>query len=72
MVSFCETWPSGNGRPLVLAIFASIFSSIKQLKAAAAPDTNAIPIDEKNKISSGTMPGVAKNIPIIAVKTMRA
>jgi hypothetical protein len=42
------------------------------LKAAAAPDTNAIPIDEKNRISSGTMPGVAKNIPIIAVKTMRA
>jgi hypothetical protein len=51
---------------------ASIFSSIKQLNAAAAPDTKAIPMDAKNKISTGTIPGVAKNIPMIAVKTIRA
>ena len=28
--------------------------------------------DAKNKISTGTIPGVAKNIPMIAVKTIRA
>jgi hypothetical protein len=62
----------GRGRARVLAIRASIFSSIKQLKAAAAPDTNPIPrIALINKFN-GTMPGVDKNIPMTAVKTIRA
>ena len=67
-----ETCPVGNGRPLVRAINASIFSSIKQLKAAAAPLTKAIPMLAAIRILIGTMPGVAKNIPIMAVKTINA
>jgi hypothetical protein len=70
-VSLCVNCPVGRGRPLVLAITASIFSSIKQLKAAAAPQTKAMPRLVKNNISIGTIIGVAKNIPIIAVKTIR-
>jgi hypothetical protein len=29
-------------------------------------------MDAKNKISKGTIPGVDKNMPMIAVKTIRA
>jgi len=62
----------GNGLPRVRAIRASIFSSIKQLKAAAAPDTNPIPRIELINTFRGTMLGVDKNIPITAVKTIKA
>ena len=67
-----ESFPVTVGLPFVLAITASIFCSIRQLKAAAAPDTKLIPIIEANKISTGTIPGVAKNIPITAVNTIKA
>jgi hypothetical protein len=46
--------------------------SIKQLKAAAAPEENATPTVVATKIFHGTMPGVAINMPIIAVNTMSA
>ena len=72
IVSFWDTCPIGRGLPRVLAILASIFSSIKQLKAAAAPDTKPIPIIEAIKTSNGTMPGVDRNIPITAVNTIKA
>jgi hypothetical protein len=62
----------GRGLPLVLAIRASIFSSIKQLKAAAAPDTKPIPRIELINTLNGTIPGVDRNIPITAVKTIKA
>ena len=64
--------PIGKGLPRVLAIRASIFSSIKQLKAAAAPDTKPIPRIALINTFHGTMPGVDKNIPITAVKTIKA
>jgi len=59
------------GLPFVLAIMASIFCSIKQLKAAAAQETKPIPRIELNRRLDGTIPGVDKNIPITAVKTIR-
>jgi hypothetical protein len=40
--------PRGSGRPRVRAISASIFCSTRQLKAAAAPATRAMPIVAKN------------------------
>ena len=47
-----------------------MLSSIRQLNAAAAAATKPIPKMPENKISHGTIPGVLKNIPITAVKTM--
>ena len=62
----------GNGLPRVRAILASMLCSIKQLNAAAAPDANAIPKVAAIRISSGTILGVARNMPIIAVNTISA
>jgi len=59
-----------RGLALVLAILVSIASSIRQLNAAAAPATKPMPKIPENKISHGTIPGVLKNIPITAVKTI--
>ena len=66
-----DNCPVPIGLPFVLAITASIFCSIKQLKAAAANETKAIPKIELSNRLNGTIPGVAKNIPITAVKTIR-
>ena len=63
-------WPVGNGRARVRAIRASIFCSRRQLIAAAAPATSAMPIAPNTSGWSATMSGVARNIPISAVKTM--
>jgi hypothetical protein len=57
---------------MVLTIRASISCSIKQLKAAAAPEAINIPTVDGIKICSGTNPGLAKNIPITAVNTIIA
>ena len=70
VVSGTLTLPCGSGLPFVLAITASIFCSTKQFNAAAAPATNAIPIVPKIRVSKGTAPGTAINIPITAVKTI--
>jgi hypothetical protein len=51
---------------------ASILCSIKQLNAAAAPDEKATPIVVAIKIFQDTMPGVAINMPIMAVNTIKA
>ena len=71
-VSCWVIFPVAKGLPLVLAIRESIFSSIKQLKAAAAPETKPIPKIEAIKISIGTIAGVDKNMPITAVNTIKA
>ena len=49
---------------------ASIFCSTRQLTAAAAPATSAMPTVAASRICSGTMPGVASSMPITAVKTI--
>ena len=49
---------------------ASILCSIKQLNAAAAPDANAMPTVVASNKGHGTIPGVARNMPISAVKTI--
>ena len=65
------------GRPLavarqrVRAISASTVRSTRQLIAAAAPATRAMPTDAAIKRASGGKPGEARNMPIIAVKTIR-
>src|SRR5258706_9109703 len=65
-------WSSrmGKGRARVRAIMASIFCSSRQLLAAAEPATSAIPIAPNTSGWNATTPGVARNIPITAVKTM--
>ena len=59
-----------SGRPRVRRIRASIFCSTKQLTAAAAPATSAMPIVASRSSRGGTMLGVARNMPITAVKTI--
>ena len=71
-VSLELTWPVGSGLPRVRAILASISCSIKQLNAAAAPEASPIPTVAAINISSGTILGVARNIPIMAVNTISA
>ena len=46
---------------------ASIFCSTKQLIAAAAPATKPIPNVAAISTTGGTMPGVARNMPMTAV-----
>ena len=72
MVSNGLTRPLGKGLFTVLAIRASISCSIRQLKAAAAPEAIKMPIVEGIKMLSGTNPGVARNIPMTAVNTIIA
>jgi hypothetical protein len=61
--------PVADARQAVLFILASTFCSIKQFTANAALANNKIPKEPPIKIGHGTIPGVAKNIPIIAQKT---
>ena len=62
--------PRGSGRRRVRAISASIFCSTRQLNAAAAPATSAMPTVAKNTMRGGGSPGVARNMPITAQKTI--
>src|SRR5271154_128616 len=62
--------PITVGRPRVRAIAASIFCSTRQLNAAAAPATSAIPAVAASKSCAGGTAGEASSIPITAVKTM--
>lgn len=72
VVSAWDTWPVGSGRARVRAMTASILCSIKQLKAAAAPEEKAMPTVVATNSGQGTMPGVARNMPITAVNTINA
>jgi len=54
----------------VRAISASIFCSIRQFAAAAAPATSAMPNVPAIRIRQGTMPGTARNMPITAQNTI--
>ncbi len=62
--------PRTVGRPRVRAIMASNFCSTRQLNAAAAPATSAMPRVAKNMVAAGGTPGAASSMPITAVKTM--
>ena len=62
--------PRGSGHARVRAITASIFCSIRQLMAAAAPATRAIPSVPKTTELSGGSVGAARNMPITAVNTI--
>jgi len=71
IVSSEFTSPRGSGRPRVRAIMASIFCSMRQFTAAAAPATRAMPTVAANRTRGGTIPGAARNMPITAQNTMR-
>src|SRR6185369_9935703 len=63
--------PRAVARQLVRAILASMVRSTRQFSAAAAKETRAMPRAATRKRSSGGKPGVARNMPIIAVNTIR-
>ena len=65
-----DTCPVGKARPRVRAMMASILCSIKQLKAAAAPEAKAMPKVVAISNVQGTMPGVPMNMPMSAVNTI--
>ena len=62
--------PVTVGRPRVRAITASTLCSTRQLKAAAAPATSAIPRVAAASSPAGGSVGEASSMPITAVKTM--
>ena len=68
-ISGTVTSPVADARHAVLFILASTFCSIKQFTVNAALANNQIPQEPPIKIGQGTMPGVARNIPIMAQKT---
>ena len=70
MCSATRFRPRGSGRRRVRAISASIFCSTRQLIAAAAPATSAMPSVPKTTGIGGGTPGTARNMPIIATKTI--
>src|SRR5574343_998113 len=70
-VSSGEISPRAVARQRVRAILASMVRSTRQFSAAAAKETSAMPSDATRKRSSGGKPGVARNMPIIAVNTIR-
>jgi hypothetical protein len=61
--------PVAEGRHAVRRILASTACSIRQFTAKAAPASNQMPIDPPINIDHGTIPGVAKNMPIMAQNT---
>jgi hypothetical protein len=65
-----ESSPRGSGRQRVRRISASTLRSTRQLIAAAAPATSAMPSVAASSVCEATMPGVARNMPITAVNTM--
>jgi hypothetical protein len=64
-----EISPVADGRHAVRRILASTACSIKQLTANAALANIQMPIVPPMSIESGTIPGVAKNMPMMAQKT---
>ena len=58
-----------EGRHEVRRILASTTCSIKQFTAKAAPANSQMPTTPPINMRYGTIPGVAKNIPITAQKT---
>ena len=62
--------PRAVGRQAVRAILRSICSSIRQLKAAAAPATSQMPSVAAPASARSGQPGWASSIPISAQKTM--
>src|SRR5579859_7090947 len=62
--------PITVGRPRVRAMTASIFCSTRQLNAAAAPATSAMPMVAARTSPAGGSVGEASSMPITAVKTM--
>jgi len=69
-VSAAEIAPRALARARVRAMRASMVRSTRQLIAAAAPATSAMPSEATRKRASGGKPGVARNMPIIAVNTI--
>lgn len=61
--------PVADGLHAVRRILASTACSIKQLTAKAALASIQIPIVPPIRMGNGTMPGVAKNMPMMAQKT---
>jgi hypothetical protein len=68
-ISLTDTSPVAEARQAVLFILASTFCSIKQFTANAALARSQMPKDPPINIDHGTIPGVAKNMPMIAQKT---
>jgi hypothetical protein len=64
-----EISPVADGRHAVLRILASTACSIKQFTAKAALASIQMPMVPPIRTEYGTMPGVAKNIPMMAQKT---
>ena len=64
--------PVGSGRLRVRAIRASTPESTTWLMAAAEAAARPMPSVPKTSAPSGTMPGVARNIPTMAVNTISA
>src|SRR5712691_355993 len=62
--------PRGKGLARVRLMTASIFCSTRQFTAAAAPATSQMPVVAASRSFGGTMPGVARNMPITAQNTM--
>jgi hypothetical protein len=62
--------PFAVGRHAVRAIFASIFSSTRQLKAAAAAATSQMPAVANSTRSRSGQPGSASSMPMTAQKTI--
>ena len=69
IIWYGDSSPVAEGRHAVRRILASTTCSIRQFTANAAPANNQIPTMPPIKTEYGTMPGVAKNIPITAQKT---
>src|SRR5580698_4589228 len=61
--------PRADGRHDVRRIFASIFCSIRQLMANAAPASSQMPTVPPINTVHGTMPGVDRNMPMTAQNT---
>ena len=73
-VSACRvvTWPVGIGRFIVRAIFSSKRRSTTWLMAAALEAARPMPIVPYSRACHGGIPGTARNMPTIAVKTISA
>jgi hypothetical protein len=64
--------PVGSGRCAVRAITRSMRWSIRWLIAAADAAASQMPMNPASDWRSGGQPGTARNIPMIAVNTIRA
>ena len=64
------TWPVGRGRVRVRFMRESTCCSTSWLMAAAELAARPMPRVPSSSTSRGTIPGVARNMPTMAVKTM--